>query len=129
MHLDLLYLRLGQGCGNHGLAVGFAAYIANMSLDHFAIDAKILDFCEIDFVTTLNPANKAHDVHYDTRKSSTFLGLLERANQQATSRVSSGFGQNANGVVSKTKSKSDQNSCSASFDDNDVTGSKDIQVC
>src|SRR6202034_4831096 len=77
IHLDLLYLRLGQGCGNHSLAVGFATDIANMSLDHFAIDAAILYFCKIDFVTTFNSANKAHSVHivhYDKRKTSTFLG-------------------------------------------------------
>ncbi|HEY6844645.1 MAG TPA: hypothetical protein VI320_00380 [Terracidiphilus sp.] len=36
---------------DHGLAVGFAADIANMSLDQFAIDAEILYFCEIGFVT------------------------------------------------------------------------------
>jgi hypothetical protein len=52
-----------------------------MSLDHFAIDAAILYFCEIDFVTTFNPANKAHSVHiihYDKRKRSNFLGSPSR---------------------------------------------------
>jgi hypothetical protein len=46
-------------------------------LDYFAIDAKILYFCEIDFVTTFNSANKAHSVHiihYKRRKTSNFLG-------------------------------------------------------
>jgi hypothetical protein len=88
-----------RGCRNHGLAVGCATGIADMSLDHFAIDADILDFSEIDFVFSLNPTNKAHDVHYDTRKPSTFLGFLEQANHKATPRVSSRFGQNADGVV------------------------------
>src|SRR3984885_14434558 len=88
IHLDLLYLGLGQGCGTPGLAVGFATDIANMSLDHFAIDAEILYFCEIDFVTTFNSANKAHSVHnahYDKRKTSALLdsssGRINRLQQ------------------------------------------------
>jgi hypothetical protein len=74
-----------------------------MSLDHFAIDAAILYFCEIDFVTTFNPANNLIVyILYTMIRGKEVTFLVPRAGESTGYiRVSSGFGQNADGVVYK----------------------------
>jgi hypothetical protein len=107
VHLDLLYLRVRQGRGNHGLAVGFATDIANMSLDNFAIDPEILYFCEIDLVTTFNPANKLIVYILNTTLTEKQVPFLVPQASESIGyiRVSSGFGKNADGVVYKKRGR------------------------
>jgi hypothetical protein len=39
VQLDLFHLGFGQGCGQDSFTVGFAAEIANVALDHLALDS------------------------------------------------------------------------------------------
>ena len=76
-----------------------------MSLDYFAIDAKILYFCEIDFVTTLIRRIKliVYRLYTVTREKRVPFLVPQAGESIGYIRGSSGLGQNADGVVYKNE--------------------------
>ena len=73
VEFDLFDFDFGKGSGEQGLAIGFAADIADMALHAFALDPFVFDFGQVNPARAPNAADEAHsgyNIHYDEENAS-----------------------------------------------------------
>ena len=63
VEFDLFDFDLGQGSGEQGLAIGFAADIAEMPLHALAVDPFVFDFGQVNPAGAPNAPDEAHSGH------------------------------------------------------------------
>ena len=75
VEFDGFDLRLREGSGQDGSAIGFLADIANKTLDDLVPDAAILDFGQVDPAAPFELADEAHVVSNipTTRKDASII--------------------------------------------------------